>query len=147
LASTIEKYPSYAASAAGDWGSVSIEYADGDVFTPTGCIQQSETEWEWITMEMHMDSINRYDNTVRQAMFSDADCQNETSRDTEVFVGMAQQDGTRLQIWGNGTDYGPLYFDSQLSFVEGNPTIAVTSCLPLPSCTSLSEVITLAPLP
>jgi hypothetical protein len=94
-----------------------------------------------------MDSINRFDNTVRQATFSDAGCQNETSRSTEPFVGMGQEDGTRLQLWGGGAQFGPVYFDSQLTFVGENPRIEVTACQPMPSCTNLSQIMVFAPTP
>jgi hypothetical protein len=84
---------------------------------------------------------------VDSALYSDPTCQNQTSQDSEQFVGLVQEDPGRMQFWGEDASFGSVYVDSQLSFPGGNMRVLVTSCLPSPACLNLSEDHLFAPAP
>jgi hypothetical protein len=138
LATALKRNYDFATTSAGDWNSLSIEYRDGDVFTPGGCVSQGGGEYERIDMDWHLDSILRTTINVHWRLYSDASCQNLTSADTEVFIGIGQEDGTRMQFWGGEASFGPVYVDTQLSFPGANMRALVTNCEPS-ACLDLSE--------
>jgi hypothetical protein len=148
IATVMQKNDNYTASSEGSWQSVSVEYSNGDVYTSTGCLQQSQTSWQRISMSWRTDGLNRFVNAVSDIQFSDAGCQNITQSDTELFTGMAEETGSQLLIWAEGESFGPLFFDVQLTFLQNqNPRLEVTSCSPTPGCNSLSTIMVFAPAP
>ena len=137
-ATVIERNFSFAATSAGDWNALSVEYRSGNVYTPTNCVMDTSGDFKRITMDWHIDSLLRAVIHVQSFLYSDSMCQNLISQDTEIFEGLVQEDGSRAEFWGGETDFGPVYVESQFSFEGENMRLLVTDCAPTPACETLS---------
>lgn len=148
LSSVIKLNPSFSATTEGDWDSLSLEYRDGDVFTPTNCVLQSAGDYERITISSSIDPLLRLSVTVRVTHFSDAACMAITSFDTEEWKGLAVETMNGYRMWLKEQSSSETAFWNGTFVFEGqNLRIDTISCLPLSTCLDLSENHLFAPAP